>query len=98
MKIKFNDGIEYEVFYVTYQLDESGIPVDIMIYGTEEVLEQIAKYASIGVNIQECDWVSILQSGLWMHYADYIHTALYARLQPFTVIEADKVQYIASVN
>ena len=98
MKIKFNDGMEYEVFYVTYQLDKNGIPVDIIIYGTKEVLEQIAKYASIGVNIQECDWVSLLQSGLWMHYADYICNALYARLQPFTVIEADKVQYIASVK
>ena len=105
MKIKFNDGMEYEVFYVTYQLDENGIPIDIIIYGTKEVLEQIAKYASIGVNIQECDWVSIMQSGLWMHYADYIcnvlydiRTALYARLQSFTVIEAGKVQYIASVN
>lgn len=86
MKIKFNDGREYEVFSVAYQLDENGIPVDIVIYGTKEVLEQIAEYASIGVNIQECDWVSDMPN------------ALYARLQPFTVIEADRVQYTASVN
>ena len=98
MKIKFNDGREYEVFSVTYQLDENGIPVDIIIYGAKEVLEQIAEYASIGVNIQECDWVSAMQSDMWMHYADHVHNALYARLQPFTVIEADKVQYTASVN
>ena len=93
MKIKFNDGMEYEVFYVTYQLDENGIPVDIIIYGTKEVLEQIAKYASIGVNIQECDWVSANQSGMWMHYADRVCKALYARLEPFIVRFADKVQY-----
>ena len=98
MKIKFNDGMEYEVFSVTYQLDENGIPVDIIIYGAKEVLEQIAEYASIGVNIQECDWVSLLQSGLWMHYVDHVCNALYARLQPFTVIEVDRVQYTASVN
>lgn len=105
MKIKFNDGREYDVFSVTHQMDENDVPIDIVIYGTKEVLEQIAEYASIGVNIQEMDWVSIMQSGLWMHYADYIcnvlydiHTALYARLQPFTIIEAGKVQCIASVK
>ena len=81
MKIKFNDGMEYEVFSVAYQLDENNIPVDIVIYGTKEVLEQIAEYASIGVNIQEYDYVSDMPN------------ALYARLQPFTVIEADRVQY-----
>ena len=98
MKIRFNDGMEYEVFSVAYQLDENGIPVDIVIYGTKEVLEQIAEYASIGVNIQECDWVSALQSDMWLHYSDHVCNALYARLQPFTVIEADRVQYTASVN
>ena len=98
MKIKFNDGMEYEVFYVTYQLDENDVPIDVVIYGNKEVLEQIAKYASIGVNIQEGDWVSIMQSGLWMHYADYIYEALYARLEPFTVRFADKVQYTEIVE
>ena len=93
MKIKFNDGREYEVFSVTYQLDENGIPIDIVIYGTKENLEQIAEYASIGVNIQECDWVSAMQSDMWMYYADHVCNALYARLQPFAVIEADRVQY-----
>ena len=98
MKIRFNDGSEYEVFSVTHQMDENDVPIDIVIYGTKEVLEQIASYAYIGVNIQECDWVSAMQSGMWMHYADHVCEALYARLQPFTVIEADKVQYTASVN
>lgn len=55
MKIKFNDGREYDVFSVTHQMDENDVPIDIVIYGTKENLEQIAKHASIGVNIQECD-------------------------------------------
>ena len=98
MKIKFNDGMEYEVFSVDYQLDENGIPVDIVIYGTKENLEQIAEHASIGVNIQECDWVSALQSGVWKHYSDPVYKALYARVEPFTVRFADRVQYTEIVE
>lgn len=98
MKIKFNDGREYNVFSVTHQMDENDVPIDIVIYGTKEVLEQIAEYAFIGVNIQECDWDMAMQSGMWMHYADHVHNALYARLQPFTVIDADKVQYTEIVE
>ena len=92
MKIKFNDGREYDVFSVTHQMDENDVPIDIVIYGTKEVLEQIAEHASIGVNIQECNWVNAVQSGMWMHYADPVYEALYARLEPFTVTFADKVQ------
>lgn len=98
MKIKFNDGREYDVFSVTYQMDENDVPIDIVIYGTKENLEQIAEHASIGVNIQECDWVSANQSGMWMHYADPVYNALYARLEPFTVRFADRVQYTEIVK
>lgn len=98
MKVKFNDGREYKVLSVTYQLDENNVPVDIVIYGTKEVLEHIAEYASIGVNIQECDCVSTMQSDIWMYYSKHLYDALYARLKPFTIIEADKVQYTALVK
>lgn len=98
MKIKFNDGREYDVFSVTYRLDENDVPIDIVVYGTKESLEQIAEYASIGVNIQECDWISVMQSSMWKHYADNVHEALYARLEPFTVRFADKVQYTEIVE
>ena len=98
MKIKFNDGREYDVFSVTYQMDEYDVPIDIVIYSTKENLEQIAEYASIGVNIQECDWVSALHSGMWMHYIDHVCEALYARLEPFTVRFADRVQYTEIVE
>lgn len=95
MKIKFNDGMEYKVFSVAYQMDENNVPVDIVIYGTKEVLEQIAEYASIGINIQKCDYISVMQSDLWIYYSKYLYDALYARLEPFTIIEADKIQYTA---
>lgn len=98
MKIKFNDGREYDVFSVTHQMDENDVPIDIVIYGTREVLEQIAEHSSIGVNIQECDWVSTLQLGLWKYYAGPLCGALYARLEPFTVRFADKVQYTEIVE
>ena len=98
MKIKFNDGREYKVFSVTYQMDENNVAIDIIIYGTKEVLEQIAEYASIGVNIQECNWESALQSGMWTHYADHVCVALYARLQSFTVIDAGTVHFVEDID
>ena len=93
MKIKFNDGREYEVFSVISHMDENNEPIDIVIYSTEEILEQIAEYASIGVNIQECSWNDVFQSGVWKHYSDHVYEALYARLEPFTIIHAGRVQY-----
>ena len=98
MKIKFNDGREYDVFSVTHQMDENDVPIDIVIYGTKENLEQIAEHASIGVNIQECNWNDVLQSGVWKHYSDPVCKALYARLEPFTVRFADRVQYTEIVE
>lgn len=35
---------------------------------------------------------------MWMHYADRVYTALYARLEPFTVRFADRVQYTEIVE
>ena len=42
MKIKFNNGREYDVLSVSYESDEMGIPVDIIITGSKEVLLSIA--------------------------------------------------------
>ena len=93
MKIKFNDGREYEVFSVISHMDKNNEPIDIVIYSTEEILEQIAECASVGVNIQECNWDNVFQSGIWEHYSDHVCEALYARLEPFTIIHAGRVQY-----
>lgn len=89
IRVKTNDYREFEEFPVAsvkYQLDESGVPVDIIIAGTEETLEHIAEFASIGWNIRELDdWDSSALGAT--------HEALYARLQHFNVVEAKAVIY-----
>ena len=74
-------------------MDKNNEPIDIVIYSTEEILEQIAECASVGVNIQECNWDNVFQSGVWKHHSDHVCEALYARLEPFTIIHAGRVQY-----
>ena len=93
IRIKTNDYREFKEFpiiSIKHELDENGVPVDIMIAGTEEVLEQIAEFASIGWNIRELDEndsVILMMKGA-------THEALYARLNHFNVLEANKVVYI----
>ena len=54
MKIKFNNGREYDVLSVSYESDEMGIPVDIIITGSKEVLLNIAdEQCLLGFNIQQ---------------------------------------------
>lgn len=75
MKIKFNNGREYDVLSVSYESDEIGIPVDIIITGSKEVLLSIAdEQCLLGFNIQQ-DSLSSDTS---------IHKALYGRLREFT--------------
>jgi hypothetical protein len=95
IKIKTNDYREFKEFSIVtlkHELDENGIPVDIVITGTEEVLNAISEFAHIGCNIQE------LSSEPWNICPSLIikgatHEALYARLNSFEVLEADKVIY-----
>ena len=76
MKIKFNNGREYDVLSVSYESDEMGIPVDIIITGSKEVLLSIAdEQCLLGSNIQQ-DSLSSDAS---------IHKALYGRLREFTL-------------
>lgn len=76
MKIKFNDGREYDVLSVSYESDEMGIPVDIIITGSEEVLLSIAdEQGLLGFNIKQ----DSLSSGA------SIYIALYGRLREFTL-------------
>ena len=93
IRIKTNDYREFEDFSVVsikYQLDENGVPVDIIITGTEEVLEHIAEFASIGWNIKELDdW----GSNFILKDKGATHEALYARLQHFNVLEANEITY-----
>ena len=91
IRIKTNDYRGFEEFPIVsikYQFDEEGIPIDIAITGTEEVLEHIAEFASVGWNIKELNWDDPL---LIINGAT--HEALYARLQHFNVVEAKSVIY-----
>lgn len=92
LRIKTNDYREFEEFPIVcikYQLDENGIPVDIVIYGDENTLLDICEYSRLGFNIQPLD-------STYSYYENIqgaTHEALYARLQPFDVLEAKNVIY-----
>ena len=92
IRIKTNDyrGFEdFPIVSIKYQLDENGVPVDIMITGTEEILENIAEFASIGWSIRELDE----NDSVILRVKGATHEALYARLNHFNVAEASKVIY-----
>lgn len=92
LRIKTGDYREFEEFPIVcikYQLDENGIPVDIVIAGTEQELEHIAEFASIGWNIRELDE----NDSIFLMEEGATHEALYARLQHFNVLEAKVVIY-----
>ena len=97
IKIKTNDYREFKEFPIVslrHELDENGIPVDIVITGTEEILNAISEFAHIGCNIQELStesWNSHNSSLLILKGAT--HEALYARLNSFEVLEATKIIY-----
>ena len=77
MKISFWDK-DYDVLSVSYERDENGIPIDISIIGSEEVLQSIAEEQCIlGFNIHQ-----YLSSSDTSTYE-----ALYGRLRGFIVID-----------
>lgn len=89
MKIKFNNGREYEVLSVYHHTDEKGIPVDIVITGEEEeVLYKIAnEQCLLGFNIQQ------LQLGI----DTFVYEALYGRLNKFTCTEYETATFGCSI-
>lgn len=92
IRIKTNDYRGFEEFPIAsikYQLDENGVPVDIVVAGTEEILEHIAEFASIGWNIRELDE----NDSIFLMEKGATHEALYARLNHFNVVEASEVIY-----
>lgn len=84
MKIKFN-YFEYEIVDISYSLDISGEPIDIVITADEDTLIEISEFARIGCNIRESYRTS--ESG------EPLHVALFARLQEFEVAGVKKVYY-----
>lgn len=93
IRIKTNDYREFEEFPIVsikYDIDETGVPVDIVIRANEETLEHIAEFSSIGWNMKELD--DYEREYTWAKGAT--HEALYARLNHFNVLEANKVLYL----
>ena len=77
MKISFWDK-NYDVLSISYERDEYGIPIDISIIGSEEVLQSIAEeQCLLGFNIHQYQSSSDAS----------IYEALYGRLRPFIVIK-----------
>ena len=93
IRIKTNDYREFEEFPIVsirYDIDETGVPVDIVIRANEETLEHIAEFSNIGWNMKELD--DYERKYTWAKEAT--HEALYARLNHFNVLEANKVLYL----
>lgn len=96
IRIKTNDYRGFEEFPIVsikYSLDENGVPVDVIITGTEDVLEHISEFAQIGYNIRHLIVDGFLDSDVKLILAGATHEALYARLQHFNVLEANEVIY-----
>lgn len=97
IRIKTNDYRGFEEFPIVsirYNLDEKGIPVDITIGATEDVLVRISEFAQIGYNIRNLIIDGFLDSDAELILAGATHEALYARLNYFNVVEAKRVIYI----
>lgn len=96
IRIKTNDYRGFEEFPIAsirYNLDEEGIPVDIIIGATEDVLEHISEFAQIGYNVRHLIVDGFLDSDAELILAGATHEALYARLNHFNVVEAKRVIY-----
>ena len=96
IRIKTNDYRGFEEFSIVsikYQLDKNGVPVDIIIAGTEDVLEHISEFAQIGYNVRHLIVDGFLDSDAGLILAGATHEALYARLNHFNVVEASEVIY-----
>jgi len=96
IRIKTNDYRVFEEFPIVsikYQLDEEGIPVDITIGATEDVLEHISEFAQIGYNIRHLIVDGFLTGDEELILKGASHEALYARLNHFNVVEAREVIY-----
>ena len=97
IRIKTNDYREFEEFPIVsikYQLDENGVPIDITIAGTKDVLEHISEFAQIGYDVKNLVVDGFLDSDAELILAGATHAALYARLNHFNVVEAKRVIYI----
>lgn len=54
MKVTIHGYGEYEVLSISYGTDELGVPVDISIVATKEVVEELIAYDLIGNYHEDC--------------------------------------------
>ena len=89
MKIKFAFGCEYDIYYAHWLLDEGGTPIDIILYGKEDTLLEIAEYFCLGgFNCQEVDPIDAYQKELDTTIdGEPLFEGLYGRLELFEIIE-----------
>lgn len=81
----YRGSLVFPVIAVAYQLDENQKPIDIVIYGEEEVLKSLCEFVIIGFNMQPTeDWRMMAQGAT--------HECLIGRLEDFSV-EAKKVTF-----
>ena len=78
MKLVFENGYDYDIKAIHFERDEKG-PVDIVIAADEETLMNITLFCMIGYNIREMQPED-------KFFGIASHTALYARLYPFSVV------------
>jgi hypothetical protein len=94
IRIKTGDWRQFEEFSITgihYELDEHNCPVDIVIYGTEDVLDELSQYAILGYNSRPLN--DCFSEEIRMEALGATHTCLCARLPEFTVHGALRVIY-----
>ena len=94
IRIKTGDWRQFEDFSITgihYEMDEHDCPVDIIIYGTEDTLDEISQYAMLGCNIRPLE--DCFGEEIRMKALGATHTGLFARLPEFTIHGASRVIY-----
>ena len=79
MKLVFENGWDYDIKAIYFEVDERNNPVDIVIAADEETLMSLTDLCMIGYNIREMQPED-------KFFGMASHIALYARLYPFRVV------------
>lgn len=80
----WRDHVEFTITGIHYSLDEKGYPIDIVVYGTEDILEAIAEFAWGDGNMQPL--TDFYPEDIRMKNLGATHEVLFARLNEFEVL------------
>lgn len=89
-KLQFDNGDTYDIFSISYGIDKEGIPVDIVIYANQYILDRIAQeHGHVGYNKQKATFYQTyteLNIGFDEEFDNAnLWEGLFARLDNFTV-------------